>query len=116
MIPGGMFYWCMECSKCVFYNIMADAESPRTVLETLYTKWEQPPKYFCLDNGCNAYNYILNREPEHFKFMEVFVDEMHWAGHKNCSPAYSTGATFATAISYIDMPTLNRCTCTALIR
>jgi hypothetical protein len=91
LIPGCMMYWCMECRKCVGFNIMADAESPRTVMETLYTRWQSPPKYFCLDNGCNAYNYFLNREPEHFRDMEVFVDEMHWKGHKNCSPAFNTG-------------------------
>lgn len=71
---------------------MEDAESPRTVADFLYTRCEQPPSRFQLDNGCNLLAYVLNREPEFFMQMQVLVDEPHYRGHVNCSAAFNTGA------------------------
>ncbi|KAK9807209.1 hypothetical protein WJX73_009167 [Symbiochloris irregularis] len=92
LVPGCMFYWCTGCRLCVCFHLMADAESPKTVFDTLFTKWQTAPKTFCMDNGCNVHQYILNREPDFFKDMKVFIDQMHYNGHTACSPAYSTGS------------------------
>lgn len=91
LVPGCMFYWCTGCRMCVCFHIMADAESPKTVFDTLYTRWPSAPVSFCMDNGCNVHQYILNREPQFFKDMKVHIDEMHFRAHTACSPAYSTG-------------------------
>ncbi len=91
LIPGCFLFWCKCCSKCVFFSLMGDAESPRTVFEVLYARRAQPPHTFCLDNGCNLHQYLLNREPAFFETMRVFIDEPHYRGHKQCSQAYNTG-------------------------
>lgn len=100
LIPGCMLYWCIKCRKCRHFNIMADAESPRTVFETLYTRFPEPPPSFCFDNGCNVYNYMLNREPAYFQHMEIFIDKMHFEGHKNCSRCFSTDESWQTSSCY----------------
>ena len=74
------------------FSVMEDAESPRTVSDFLFTRCEQPPSKFQLDNGCNLAAFLLNREPAHFENMQVLVDEPHYRGHVNCSPAFNTGA------------------------
>ena len=63
----------------------------RTVFETLYTRFEEPPDYLVMDNGCNLHNYILSREPVHFKSMHMYIDRLHFKGHTGCCPAYDTG-------------------------
>ena len=63
----------------------------RTVFETLLCRFPHPPKSICMDNSCNLHDFILNREPEHFKDMHMYIDEAHFRGHKHCSPAYNTG-------------------------
>lgn len=70
---------------------MEDAESPRTVSDVLFTRCEMPPSKFQLDNGCNLWAFLLNREPEHFESMQVLVDEPHYRGHVHCSAAFNTG-------------------------
>ena len=57
----------------------------------LYTRFSSLPKYLCMDNGCNLHHYILNREPQHFQSLHMYIDELHFRGHKHCCPAYSTG-------------------------
>lgn len=91
LVPGCQFFWCLECRKCNLFVVMGDAESPRTIFEALYTRFPSAPRRFCFDNGCNVHNYILNREPQHFKEMEVYIDETHWQGHKHCSVGYNFG-------------------------
>ena len=59
----------------------------------LYTRFPQLPKYLCMDNGCNLHHYMMNREPEHFRDLHMYVDELHFKGHTHCCPAYNTGAT-----------------------
>lgn len=75
--------------------MMVDAESPRAPFELLYTHCDIPPATIVYDNGCNLDHYILNREPHHFRDMDVLVDSFHYSGHKNCSSNYkSTGYPF----------------------
>lgn len=73
------------------WSLMADAESPQTVFELLYTRFPlQPRLRLMYDNGCNAHHYLLGREPEFFKDTEVYIDSFHSSGHKDCSPVYDT--------------------------
>lgn len=47
------------------------------------------------DNACNLLHSILKRMPsmlEHYKF---FVDSLHWAGHKHCSPYFNKAMSVA---------------------
>ena len=39
--------------------------------------------------GCKLHQYILNREPVHFKNTIFLVDRFHWRGHVGCSSGYS---------------------------
>lgn len=91
LVPGLMIVWCACCGKAVLFSLMTDSESPRTVFELLYTHCSVAPSRFQFDNGCNVHRYALHREPNFFKSTQFLVDHLHFAGHKNCSLAYSTG-------------------------
>ena len=73
---------------CVALLTISSAESTKTVFDTLYTKWEHAPPVFCMDSGCNIHLYLLNRELAFFKDTKVLIDQAHFRGHTNCSPAY----------------------------
>jgi hypothetical protein len=74
------------------FALMADAESPGTIFELLYTMLpENAQARIMYDNACNAEHYFLNREPEFTKNLEFYVDEFHFAGHRQCCRAYNTG-------------------------
>lgn len=62
----------------------------RTVFEVLLTRFPELPKQIVMDNVCNLHSYIMNREPEHFKDVQFYIDEAHFRGHKHCCPAYNT--------------------------
>ena len=81
---------CAECSICRLSAMMVDAESPRTPFELLYTHWDECPSLVCYDNGCNMDHFILNREPEHFKDMDIAIDHFHHCEHKKCSKCYDS--------------------------
>ena len=86
LLPGSMLIWCEKCRLCVCMHIMSNAESPKTVFDTLYTRWQHAPARFCYDNGCN-----LNREPAFFRNTKFLIDQSHYQGHKQCSLCYNTG-------------------------
>lgn len=90
LIPGLSLFWCTCCEICVAFSMMGVAESPRTVFETLVTRWEHPPKRVIYDNGCNLHHYCLSREPTFFKDTDFLVDQMHFNDHKKCSLNYNT--------------------------
>jgi hypothetical protein len=75
------------------WSLMADAESPQTVFEMLYTRFPQKPHVRLMyDNGCNAHHFLLGREPEFFSDTLQYIDNFHIVGHTYCSPAYDTSA------------------------
>ena len=76
----------------MLFHVMGDAESPRTIFDVLYTRFPEAPPVFCMDNGCNLHEFMLNREPEYFRRTEMYIDEPHFRGHKRCCEAYNTGA------------------------
>lgn len=39
------------------------------------------PSVIIYDNACNLHQYILNREPVHFKSSWLLVDRFHWPNH-----------------------------------
>ena len=61
----------------------------------LYTHFPEPPAILTMDNGCNLHDFLLNREPEHFRATTMYIDELHFAGHRSCCPAYNTGVVSA---------------------
>lgn len=91
LMPGVLLIWCRECQRCVHFATMRDAESPATVFEVLFTRWQVAPLTVVYDNACNLHNYCLNREPLFFQNTRFLCDEPHWKGHKHCCPAYNSG-------------------------
>jgi hypothetical protein len=89
LIPGVMLWWCSDHEKCVGLNFMQEAESPRTFVETWLTRFPDAEE-FLADNTCLSEQYALNRDPLKCKPVRFFIDEMHYRGHKNCCPSYST--------------------------
>lgn len=91
LVPGLMIIWCTCCAKVVLFALMLDSESPRTIFDLLYTHFSTAPRRFQFDNGCNVHRYALHREPTFFKHTQFLIDKLHFAGHTNCSAAYSSG-------------------------
>lgn len=84
LVPGTVLGWCHDCGKCLFFSVMANVESPRTVFEILYTHFATPPRRVIYDNACNLMHFTLNREPAHFKETAFIVDRMHFTEHTKC--------------------------------
>ena len=68
---------------------MLSHESPKHPFEIFLTRFETPPTIIIYDNSCKLHQYILNRQPSHFKNTSFFVDRFHWRGHVGCSSGYS---------------------------
>jgi len=83
--------WCMACTKAIMWSLMADAESPRTLSEQLFTRLpEGAQPRIMYDNACNTLQYMLKREPEFCKDCELYIDAPHFKGHKGCCTACDT--------------------------
>ena len=48
------------------------------------------PEFLIYDNGCNLYDFALNRSPAPFIRTKILSDGFHWKNHKNCSPAFNS--------------------------
>ena len=84
---------CAGCKHVIGSATLSDFESPKTVFDYIISRFPPGTKLrICYDNGCNLLHYILNREPERAKDIEVYIDALHSAGHKQCLRAYSTSA------------------------
>lgn len=90
LLPGCLLGWCMECGICNCLAVMESAESPRTVFELLYCRWQRAPRVLCYDNACNAIQYCLNRECQFFQDTSPFVDSMHYRDHKRCATDFDS--------------------------
>ncbi|GMH34863.1 hypothetical protein BSKO_02724 [Bryopsis sp. KO-2023] len=91
LTAGTYIMWCVEHEEAVGFLVMPHAESPRTAFECLYTCWDPDVlRGFYYDNGCNAEQYALNREPLFFKNVSRMIDSMHARGHVNCLTAYKS--------------------------
>ena len=47
------------------------------------------------DNACNLLHSILKRMPSMLLHYKLFVDSLHWAGHKDCSPYFNKAMSIA---------------------
>ena len=88
LTAGLFFVYCLDCSHCVGFVAMKDAESPRTLFEAIYVHWPVPPQVVVYDNSCHAMTYALNREPEWFKNVQWVIDATHFPGHTGCADAF----------------------------
>lgn len=90
LVPGCMLYWRTKCWVCVCFHVMADAHSLKIVFGTLITKWHDP-----LASAWTMPALCSNAECEPCLFCntKVLIDQSHFWGHKDFSPAYNTGAT-----------------------
>jgi len=64
------------CCRCLFYVQVRFTTAP------LLTG-------IGIDSGCKLHQYVLNREPVHFKNSIFLVDRFHWQGHMGCPSGYS---------------------------
>lgn len=94
LLPGLFLFWCAVCRNCRGFTVMKDAESPRTVMDFLYTRCPVAPDRFQLDNGCNL--MALNHEPNIFIRTQLLIDQAHFAGHSRCTDVYNTSALLST--------------------
>lgn len=92
-------FWCNQCERAVAWSLLSDAESPGTVHEMLYAFFGDAPKRLAYDNGCNLQSYMLNRNPDDARNVEVYIDALHAKNHVACARSYSTGAQCRDACS-----------------
>lgn len=91
LLPGCLLGWCLDCGICNSLALMTNSESPRSVFELLFTRWQEAPEILCYDNGCNAMQYCLNRECAFFGSTLFYIDAMHYNDHKRCATDFSSG-------------------------
>ena len=65
---------------CCGFEVMQSHESLKHPFEIFFTRFETPLSII-YDNSCKLHQYILNRQPSHFKNTSFFVDRFHWRGH-----------------------------------
>ena len=63
---------------CYGFQVMESHESPRHPFEIFLCRFPVPPQMIIYDNGCKLYQYVLNREPVHFKNTIFLVHRFHW--------------------------------------
>lgn len=86
---------CTKCKRYVHLSVMADAESPATAHDFIFTRLPRQLHYkwrLAYDNACNTAHYTYNRFPELLLSGKLFIDAMHRRGHVNCLDDYGTGA------------------------
>ena len=84
LLPGTVIGWCHDCEKCLFFAVMTNPESPRSVFDILYTMLPKAPRIVIYDNACNLMHFCLNREPQYFQRTIFLVDAMHFKDHRKC--------------------------------
>ena len=89
MLTLDIFTICCPHGVCCGFKVMKTHESPKHPFEIFLTRFESLPKMIIYDNSCKLHQYVLNREPSHFKDTLFFVDRFHWRGHIGCSSSYS---------------------------
>ena len=87
--PGFILVFCKKHGNLVGFHLLKFAESARSVHELLFTRWNHAPEWVIYDNGCNAYKFMLAREPDFYRNTSFCIDRLHVAGHTACSPAFS---------------------------
>ena len=60
LTPGIFTLYCTH-GVCCGFQVMLSHESP------ISTRFETPPTIIIYDNSCKLHQYILNRQPSHFK-------------------------------------------------
>jgi hypothetical protein len=79
---------------------MSDSESSATLFELLYLFCPNEAQNIIHDNGCHFQDYMLNRDPAWSKDKRVFIDKLHYKGHKHCCRSVNAGAVH-TAVCYV---------------
>jgi len=80
----------LSSSALCHLQLLSDTESPASVFNALRLFWPTAPRRLVYDNNCNAHDYALNREAAWFRDTEFYIDQTHFAGHKQCCSAYDT--------------------------
>lgn len=88
LTPGLFWIYCLDCSGCIGFLVMTASESPRTLFEALYTRWQIPPLVVVYDNSCHAQAFALNREAEWARTIQWVIDALHFKGHSGCAFSY----------------------------
>jgi hypothetical protein len=70
---------------------MADAESPATLFELLYSRFPEDAKIrMSYYHACNASHYVLNREAVFVKNLDWYINALHYSGVTSSTLARKT--------------------------
>ena len=86
--PGIFTMFCPH-GICLGFQLMIEAESPRTPFEILVQRFQTMPERIIYDNACKLHQYALKREPARFRKTMFLVDTFHYQkNHVACSLGY----------------------------
>jgi hypothetical protein len=86
-LTGGlMAIWCPHLI-CLGFHQIPKAEGRNDVFSAIFRYWDKAPRTIIYDFACQLGPYCRSREPVFFKDTLFAIDEMHAAGHSNCSQA-----------------------------
>ena len=86
-LTGGlMAFWCPHL-VCLGFHKIPKAEGRNDVFSAVFRYWDKAPRTIIYDFACQLAPYCRAREPAFFKDTLFAIDEMHAAGHSNCSQA-----------------------------
>ena len=88
-MPGVMLIFCLDHGTYRGCHVMHNHESPRTLFELFYSRWQVAPAVICYDNACNLAKFCLAREYGFFKRTKFVIDRLHFYSHTRCSPVYN---------------------------
>ena len=87
---GMALFWCARHRECIGWILLERSESLEILFSSIVTRFRKIPNYIIYDNGCNFYEYCVNRAPDLFSDTVFLSDGFHWSNHRNCSSSFNS--------------------------
>ena len=70
--------------------LMRSGESPAYIFDLILSRYPdgKKPEICVYDNACNAWKYVIAREPQAFSATRFLVDRLHWPNHTRCATTF----------------------------
>ena len=88
MTHGVLSCVCLDCGRCLGFQVMHAGEGPSMVHDLLYSRFTRAPNVVVYDNACNLAVHCLMREPRFYADTAFLVDRMHYSHHRHCPRIY----------------------------
>ena len=88
--PGAIIVSC-SCPKsiCFGFKTLCRNEGPKSVLDTIVTRFSETPKFVIYDFACGLYASAVHSLWWALRDTTIVTDNFHLKNHTKCSPGYS---------------------------